>query len=151
MLFSAGAARAAPQAGAARAAPQADGTARLTVAAKNAPGEHVVSRAAAGAALEGGAEGRGNLGSEYLGKMLAEATVVELKEELRWRKLPVSGLKADLIIRLTRDGGQDMASSEGLAAAAWAARLVRGKVPIRAFRSDASLGSYIGALLSSTG
>ena len=148
-LFSAGAARAAPPAGAARAAPQADGTARLTAAAKDAPGEHVVSRAAAGAALERGAEGR-SLGSEYFGKMLAEATVAELKEELRWRKLPVSGLKADLIIRLTRDGSQNMASSEGLAAAAWAARLVPGRVPIRAFRSDASLGSHVGTLLSST-
>ena len=149
-LFSSRAASAAPPAGAARAAPQADGTARPEAASKDAPEGHVVSRAAAIAAPERVAEGR-DLGTEYLGKMLAEATVAELKEELRWRKLPVGGLKADLIVRLTRDGGQHMASSEGLAAAAWAARLVPGRVPIRAFRSDASLGSHLGALLSSTG
>ncbi|CAK0902772.1 unnamed protein product [Prorocentrum cordatum] len=149
-LFSSRAASAAPPAGAARAAPQADGTARPEAASKDAPEGHVVSRAAAIAAPEQVAEGR-DLGTEYLGEMLAEATVAELKEELRWRKLPVSGLKADLIVRLTRDGGQHMASSEGLAAAAWAARLVPGRVPIRAFRSDASLGAHLGALLSSTG
>ncbi|CAK0818942.1 unnamed protein product, partial [Prorocentrum cordatum] len=141
-LFSSRAASAAPPAGAARAAPQADGTARPEAASKDAPEGHVVSRAAAIATPERVAEGR-DLGSEYFGKMLAEATVAELKEELRWRKLPVSGLKADLIVRLTRDGGQHMASSEGLAAAAWAARLVPGRVPIRAFRSDASLGSHL--------
>ncbi|CAK0858488.1 unnamed protein product [Prorocentrum cordatum] len=122
---------------------RADGTAKPEAASKDAPEGHVVSRAAAIAAPERVAEGR-NLGSEYFGKMLAEATVAELKEELRWRKLPVSGLKADLIVRLTRDDGQHMASSEGLAAAAWAARLVPGRVPIRAFRSDASLGSHLG-------
>ncbi|CAK0873076.1 unnamed protein product [Prorocentrum cordatum] len=148
-LFSSRAASAAPPAGAARAAPQADGTARPEAASKDAPEGHVVSRAAAIAAPERVAEGR-DLGSEYFGEMLAEATVAELKEELRWRKLPVSGLKADLIVRLTRDGGQHI-SSEGLAAAAWAARLVPGRMPIRAFRSDASLGSHLGALLSSTG
>ena len=150
VLVSPGAARAAPQPVAAKAAPQTDSTAKLTVTAKDSPGEQVVPRAAARAAPGRGAEARSNLGSEYFGKMLAEATVAELKEELRWRKLPVSGLKADLIIRLTRDGGQYLASSEGLAAAAWAERLAPGKVPIQAFRSDASLGSYIGSLLSST-
>ncbi|CAK0873283.1 unnamed protein product, partial [Prorocentrum cordatum] len=141
-LFSSRAASAAPPAGAARAAPQADDTARPEASSKDAPEGNVVSRAAAMAAPERVATGR-DLGSEYLGKMLAEATVAELKEELRWRKLPVGGLKADLIVRLTRDGGQHMASSEGLAAAAWAARLVPGRVPIRAFRSDASLGAHL--------
>ncbi|CAK0847732.1 unnamed protein product [Prorocentrum cordatum] len=120
----------------------ADDTARPEASSKDAPEGNVVSRAAAMAAPERVATGR-DLGSEYLGKMLAEATVAELKEELRWRKLPVGGLKADLIVRLTRDGGQHMASSEGLAAAAWAAWLVPGRVPIRAFRSDASLGAHL--------
>ena len=74
---------------------------------------------------------------------LMRYTIPELREELVWRSLPVSGVKEDLIRRLLDERhARTWTGTDGFQAAAWAERLCGTRIPLRAFRSDECLADW---------
>ena len=75
---------------------------------------------------------------------LSRATVPELKEELAWRSLPVSGVKQDLVERLSdKSLERTWTAPDGFTAAVWGERVCGVKAPLSAFRSDERLALWI--------
>ena len=75
--------------------------------------------------------------------LLMRYTIPELREELVWRSLPVSGVKEDLIGRLLDARcARTWTHTDGVQAAAWAERLCGTKIPLNAFRSDKCLAEW---------
>ena len=75
---------------------------------------------------------------------LSRATVPELKEELAWRALPVTGLKADLVERLLdEEVDRTWTGHDGFCLTPWLERVIGVKLPLAAYRSDESLALWI--------
>ena len=79
-----------------------------------------------------------------------EATAEELKNGLRWRRMPVGGLKVDLVQRLAGCSYPPWPRAEGFVAAAWAAQVARQRLPLCAFRSETDLADPVGRVLSTS-
>ena len=74
---------------------------------------------------------------------LMRYTIPELREELIWRSLAVSGVKEDIVKRLLDSRiARTWTHTDGFLAASWAERLCGTKIPLRAFRSDECLAEW---------
>ena len=67
-----------------------------------------------------------------------------MQEELRWRIRPVTGLKADLVSRLTsEDLARSWASDDGFIAASWVERICGTRAPLPTFCHKETLVKWV--------